>query len=228
MLGKVVSHREIAARWSYAEVTGRFASEYAQNHQDASSVALMEKIKTGTSFDDLDSAERGRLAVWFDTGYRHDFANAFNGWYQSFRCESWTKSQLARVRTLPVIDPLGQCRSLAFLSYLAHPRRQLPNGDLDMRDAANAADAIRIDTPFEQREPLIVGHWDNSAKLMLWEGNFRAVLFSRTVDPDAQSWSGYLTKVTGLENPERVKMGRGLRSYLRPERAPRDLLRGSR
>jgi hypothetical protein len=73
MLGKIVGHREIAARWSYAEITGRFASAYIQNHQDSGSVALISKIRNGASFDNLDGAERERLALWFDTGYRRDF-----------------------------------------------------------------------------------------------------------------------------------------------------------
>src|SRR5262249_44763726 len=102
-----------------------------------------------------------------------------------FRCESWTKSQLARVHTLPIIDPLGQGRSLAFLSYLAHPRKCLHGGGPDQRDPAVAADAVAIATPFVQKEPLIIVHWDDG-KLTLWEGNFRAVLFARTADPDAE------------------------------------------
>ncbi|WP_156944632.1 hypothetical protein [Bradyrhizobium sp. Ec3.3] len=108
-----------------------------------------------------------------------------NNWYKSFRCESWTKSRLARVHTLPIIDPLGQGRSLAFLPYLAHPRRRLPNGQLEIRDAAVAADAVPINIPFVQQEPLVIGHWDDG-KLVLWEGNFRAVLFARTADPKAE------------------------------------------
>jgi hypothetical protein len=185
MLGKIASHREIAARWSYAEVTGRFAQAYAEAHTDPASIALIKRIKMGASFDDLGQAERDLLSTWFDTGYRRDYARALNGWYRSFRCESWTKSRLARVHTLPIIDPLGQGRSLAFLSYLAHPRRRLPNGDVDVRDPAVAADAVSIDTPFVQREPLVIGHWDDG-KLTLWEGNFRAVLFARTADPQAE------------------------------------------
>jgi hypothetical protein len=185
MLGKIVGHREIAARWSYAEITGRFASAYIQNHQDAGSVALISKIRNGAPFDNLDGAERERLAEWFDTGYRRDFANALHGWYRSFRCESWTKSQLARIHTLPYIDPLGRNRSLAFLSYLAHPRKRLPGGRLDAGDPAVAADAIPIDVPFVQLEPLIIGHWDDGT-LLLWEGNFRAALFFRTADPKAR------------------------------------------
>ncbi|UWU68195.1 hypothetical protein [Bradyrhizobium sp. NC92] len=185
MKGKIFTHREVAARWSYAEVTGRFAADYAANHQQPESVALMAKIKSGAPFDSLDAAERDRLGVWFDTGLRRDYANALNNWYNSFRCESWTKSQLARVHTLPIIDPLGQGRSLAFLSYLAHPRRRLPNGQLETRDPAVAADAVPINTPFAQQEPLVIGHWDDG-KLVLWEGNFRAVLFARTADPKAE------------------------------------------
>jgi hypothetical protein len=192
MLGKIVNHREVAARWSYAEVTGRFASAYVEAHQDAESVALITKIRNDASFDDLDEIERERLAVWFDTGYRKDYAKALNGWYKSFRCESWTKSQLARVHTLPIIDPLGQWRSLAFLSYLAYPRRRLPDGEPDVRDPAVAADMVPTDTPFVQREPLIIGHWDDG-KIVLWEGNFRAVLFARTADPKAEvlAWVPY-------------------------------------
>jgi hypothetical protein len=185
MIGRIVGHREVAARWSFVEITGRFASAYIENHWDAASVALIAKIKNGASFDDLGGAERERLALWFDTGFRADFSNALNGWYRSFRCESWTKSQLAKIHTLPAVDPLGRYRSLTFLSYLAHPRKRLPSGALDERDPAVAADAIPIDVPFVQPEPLIAGHWDDGT-LMLWEGNFRAVLFSRAADPEAE------------------------------------------
>ena len=184
-IGQIVSQREIAARWSFAEITGRFASEYIAAHRDRLSSDLIAKILGGAPYDELDEGERELLSHWFDTGYRKDYARALNGWYDSFRCESWTKSQLARVHTLPIIDPLKQGRSLAFLSYLAHPRHRLPNGDLEVRDAAVAADSIPIDTPFAQKEPLVIGHWDDG-KLTLWEGNFRAVLFARTADPAAQ------------------------------------------
>jgi hypothetical protein len=184
-IGQIVTHREVAARWSYAEIMGRFSADYEAAHQDAPSLNLIAKIKSGATFDTLIESERELLGQWFDTGYRKDYASALNGWYTSFRCESWTKSQLARVHTLPIIDPLEQGRSLAFLSYLAHPRHRLPNGDLEVRDPAVAADAIPIDTPFVQKEPLVIGHWDDG-KLTLWEGNFRAVLFARTADPKAE------------------------------------------
>jgi hypothetical protein len=185
MQSRIISQRELAARWSYAEVTGRFANEYIGRFQNSESIALIAKIAGATPFDILDAAEKERLSVWFETGYRKDYANAFNGWYKSFQCETWTKSQLARVHTLPVIDPLEQRRSLAFLSYLAHPRKRLPNGDIDIRDPAVAADSVPIATPFVQKEPLVIGHWDDG-KLTLWEGNFRAVLFARTSDPKAE------------------------------------------
>lgn len=115
---------------------------------------------------------------------RRKFSWALNEWYDSFRCESWTKSQLARVHTLPVVDPLGSDRQLAFLSYLAHPRRRLPNGDPEVRDPAVAADGVPLNEPFVQREPLVIGPWMDG-KLTLWEGNFRAVLFARSGDPSS-------------------------------------------
>jgi hypothetical protein len=184
-IGQVVTNREIAARWSYSEITGRFASLYAAAHTDSDSVKLIAKILDGASFDDIDDGERELLRRWFDTGLRRDFSWALNEWYDSFRCESWTKSQLARVHTLPVVDPLGSDRQLAFLSYLAHPRRRLPNGDPEVRDPAVAADGVPLNEPFVQREPLVIGHWMDG-KLTLWEGNFRAVLFARSVDPRAE------------------------------------------
>lgn len=185
MKGKIASNREIAARWSFAEITGRFANAYRQNHTDVVSVTLMAKIQGGALFDNLSPAEHYLLAQWFDTGYRRDYAYALNNWYRTFHCVSWTKSQLARVHTLPIIDPLEAGRSLAFLSYIAHPRKRLPNGQPDQRDPAVAADATPISMPFVQSEPLIVGHWSDG-KLTLWEGNFRAVLFARTADPAAE------------------------------------------
>ncbi|MCP3460440.1 hypothetical protein [Bradyrhizobium sp. CCGUVB23] len=48
-----------------------------------------------------------------------------------------------------------------------------------------AADAVPINIPFVQQEPLVIGHWDDG-KLVLWEGNCRAVLFARTADPKAE------------------------------------------
>jgi hypothetical protein len=198
MKGKVITHRELAARWSYAEITGRFASKYATNHQDPQSVALINKINNGISFGDLDQAERDQLANWFDTGYRRDCAKVFNAWYVSFRVESWTKSQLAAVYTLPINDPLGQGRSLTFGDYIAHARRRLPNGHVDIRDAAVAADSVPSATPFIQREPLVIGH-RSDGKLALWEGKFRACLFSRVADQDAQIlvWVPYEGKWPG-------------------------------
>jgi hypothetical protein len=158
MLGRIISQREVAARWSYAEVTGRFGNEYKSLFNDPESVALLAKVEGGVSFDHLDETKKDRLATWFSGGYRRDYANALNGWYRSFRCESWTKSQLARVHTLPIIDPLGQHRSLTLFSYLAHPRRRRPNGELETNDPAVAADAVPLDQQFMQTEPLIVGH----------------------------------------------------------------------
>jgi hypothetical protein len=74
---------------------------------------------------------------------------------------------------------------LDFLSYLAHPRSRLENGELNVNDPAVAADAVSVGTVFQQREPLIIGHWDDGS-IVLWEGNFRAVLFARTPDPLAE------------------------------------------
>jgi hypothetical protein len=160
MKGKIITHREVAARWSYAEITGRFAAEYATRHPEAASVALMTKIRSGTLFDDLNQAERDQLSNWFDTGYRRDYATVFNAWYRSFRGESWTKSQLAAVYTPSSTEPSGEGR-----------------------DAAVAADAVP--TASTQQEPLIIGHRDDG-KLALWEGTCRASLFARAADEDAQ------------------------------------------
>ncbi|MET4491642.1 hypothetical protein [Bradyrhizobium sp. LA7.1] len=185
MKGKIVTNREVAVRWSYAEVTGRFGAKYAAAHQEPESIALIAKILNGALFDDLDDTERKRLGAWFDTGLRSDFAGALNSWYTSFRCESWSKSELGVVYTLPIIDPLGRGRSFTFASYLAHPRKVLAGGSLDPNDPAVAADAVSPGTPFLQKEPLVVGHWGDG-KLVLWEGNFRAALFVRTADAEAE------------------------------------------
>lgn len=179
----IASSQEVAARWSFAEVTGRFATEYSQNHTDDASVALIAKIHNGAPFVSLNQTERDLLAHWFSTGYRQQMATTFYQWYTSFRLENWTKSKLARVHTLPIIDPLQQYRSLTFISYLAHPRKTI-NGTPDLRDPAVKADTVSMTTVFHQTEPLVIGHW-NDGRLVLWEGNFRAVLFARTPDPRA-------------------------------------------
>jgi hypothetical protein len=78
--GTIVTHREVAARWSYSEVTGRFASQYSQRYIDPDSVTLISKITSSVPFENLTDPEKQQLAEWFDTGYRQDYANAFNGW----------------------------------------------------------------------------------------------------------------------------------------------------
>lgn len=83
------------------------------------------------------------------------------------------------------------------MSYLAHPRRKRPDGTPDPVDAAVAADNVNIATPFVQKEPLIVGHWDNG-KLTLWEAIFEPYSLPELLTRPRKCWFGRLTKGNGL------------------------------
>jgi hypothetical protein len=74
MIGTIISRCELQARWSYAEVTGRFADTYRKNHTDSASVALLTKIADGAAFADLTHTDRDMLVGWFETGLRKDYA----------------------------------------------------------------------------------------------------------------------------------------------------------
>jgi hypothetical protein len=174
----VISRRELGARWSYAEVTGRFADTYRQNHTDSASVALLTKIADGTAFADLTRADRDMLVGWFETGLRKDYANAIQ-WYDTFKCESWSKDRLMRLNVIPLLDPQRQGRKVPLLSFLTSPR--FPEDS----DPRVAADKVPLDKPYRHEEPLVVGHWNDGLEV-LWEGYFRAALFARSEDPDAE------------------------------------------
>jgi hypothetical protein len=178
MIGMVISRREIEARWSYAEVTGRFADKYRQNHTDPDSVALLRKIEGGAAFADLTQTDRDMLTGWFETGFRNDFAAGMK-WYDTFKCESWRKERLMRLNVVPRLDPKGRGRKVSLHDFLTSP---LPDEDSHPRVAANK---VSRDTPYQQKEPLIVGHWDDGLEV-LWEGYFRATLFARSEDRDAE------------------------------------------
>ena len=170
-LGRVVEPKELAARWSFCEVTGRFSREYRDRHRDPDSLALLEKITAGLTFDELTDADHALLAAWFQTGFRSDFANAMR-WYESFVCESWTAERLSNLCVIPSVEPdrrrLGALLSSPGRDELADPRAALalvPPGE-----------------NFKHAEPLVVGHWDDGLQV-LWEGYFRALLFLRSAKP---------------------------------------------
>jgi hypothetical protein len=178
MIGTVISRRELEARWSCAEVAGRFADDYRKYQTDPASVALLKKIADSAAFADLTHTDRDMLAEWFETGYRRDFANAMK-WYDTFKCESWSKEKLMRLNAVPRLDPQWQGRTVPLLSFLTSPR------PLEDSDARVAADKVPLNEPYQHKEPLVLGHWDNGLEV-LWEGYFRAALFARSEDPDAE------------------------------------------
>ena len=171
MLGKIVKPAEVAARWSFCEITGRFAGEYRERHRDPDSAALIAKIMTGLAFDDLTDADHARLADWFHTGFRSDFANAMR-WYDAFICESWTAERLSNLCVMPSVEPdrrrLGSLTNSPGRDEIANPRVALAR--------------IPHDEIYKHGEPLVVGHWDDGLPV-LWEGYFRAMLFLRSAKP---------------------------------------------
>jgi hypothetical protein len=179
MIGTIISRCELRARWSYAEVTGRFADTYRKNHTDSASVALLTKIADGAVFADLTHTDRDILVGWFETGLRKDYANAMQ-WYDTFKCESWSKEKLMRLNVLPCLDPQRQGRIVPLLSFLTSPR-SLEDSD----DPRVAADKVPLNERYRHKEPLVVGHWDNGLEV-LWDGYFRAALFARSEDPNAE------------------------------------------
>jgi hypothetical protein len=179
MKGTIVSPLEVQARWSWAEIAGRHAARYRAVHPEPDDLALQDQIVAGTSFDSLPGRDKARLAHWFQTGYRSDYANAF-GWYQSFICQAWTKDQLLQLCALPRLDPQRRWQLVPLLSFLLSPAD--PN---DPDDPRVAAQRVPLDQPFTQTEPLVLGHWDDGTEV-LWEGYFRAALFLRSEDRDAQ------------------------------------------
>ncbi len=181
--GMIISRRELQSRWSYSELTGRFAPFYANNHVGEADRLLMARIQQGVAYDDLDRAAKDMLAHWCETGFRSDFSNALRNWYDTFRCERWTKDRLLRIGCLAVFDPLKQERIVPLLSFLASARTNPVTGEIDPGDPRIKADSVPFDQPFVQAEPLIAGHWDNGEEV-LWEGYFRATLFCR-----AAGWS---------------------------------------
>jgi hypothetical protein len=171
MIGKVIPTAELQARWSYAEIDGRFKQYYIVDSD------LRQKAADHVPFDELTQNEMSLLTRLNITGYRKDFALILST-IKTFQCESWTKEQLLRVYTLPILDPRRQKRHVPLLSFLTAPRF---NEDTDPR--VNA-DKVPLDTPFYQREPLIVGYWNYGVQV-LYEGYFRAALFIRSENPNA-------------------------------------------
>jgi hypothetical protein len=178
MIGTVIGRYELAARWSYAEVSGRFADEYRKRHPDSASIALRTKIANGAAFTDLSHTDHDMLVEWFETGVRSDFANAMR-WYVSFKCESWSKEKLMRLNVVPRLDPQKKGRIVPLLSFLTSPR------PLEDSDPRVTADKVPLNEPYLQKEPLVIGHWNDGLEV-LWDGYFRAALFARSEDPDAE------------------------------------------
>jgi hypothetical protein len=177
MLGRIVPTREVQARWSFAEITGRFKHEYSGRFHDVTDVALIAKIQGGQAFESLTPGEKETLARWNETGFRHDFADAFR-WYGTFRAESWSKEQLLRLNVVPTLDPQRRRRVVPLLSFLTAPRFS------EATDPRVQADRVPLDEPLQLVEPLITGHW-GTGEQVLWEGYFRAALFVRSEDLDA-------------------------------------------
>jgi hypothetical protein len=115
------------------------------------------------------------LADWFETGLRSDFANSMRQWYDTFECQSWSKERLMRLKVIPRLD----ARKVPLLSFLTSPR------PLEDSDPRVAADKVPLNVAYLQKEPLISAHWDDGVEV-LWEGYFRAALFARSEDPDAE------------------------------------------
>jgi hypothetical protein len=178
MFGKIISREELQARWSYSEMTGRFAADYPSG-------PLKTKIEQRALFESLSAAEHTELTQMNLTGLRKGMAWTMAN-ITHYRCESWTKEQFLRLHALLILDPTHKnARHVPLLSFFMSPRFRNPDGSLQETDPRVQADKVPLEQLFVQRDPLIIGYWPDGVQV-LFEGYFRAHLFLRSENPNAQ------------------------------------------
>ncbi len=163
---------ELKARWLYAEVLSPYfgplhAAKGLHEHAE-----LRRKIEAGAAFVDLSAAERGVLASALEAR-RGAYAAFYFGIAPNqgpYRRERWTRDEvLARLTT---VHALGHLPFSEFVA--ASPPPDTPN-DPRVRAAA-------WNGPFVQPEAGIAVHYEG--RLLLLEGNGRAVAFLRLATPE--------------------------------------------
>ena len=173
MLGSVISSGDVQARWAYAEIS---SSRFGWCFKEAllAFPELLQKARRHAPFDDLAPDEKRRLRD------AHAYCREFSLWFFNrppndglYRCEAWSKADMARLWTIAVFG------SKPFMEFLA----DIPDAS-DESDPRNISPEFISEDDYIQHEPGVVCLIDGGC--MLIEGYRRSVLFMKFAASDAQ------------------------------------------
>lgn len=181
-IGNRVTRRVLKARWAYSELTStRVGYKYEANYKNGDNTHVFEYARANKPFEELDESDTSHL-VTMNEHYRAGFQEAL-ATSEVYECAAWTKDELSRVLTIPVLDPQRKNRNVPFLSYAIAPPFRRPDGTVEMTDPRAVAETIPLDKRTLQHEP--VPAIRVNGRYMLLDGYLRSILFMRSEDPDA-------------------------------------------
>ena len=167
VIGQVATHKEIKARWAYAEVRSTRFPVYP--HLTAS---LQKRLDGGANFDDLTEADWDELIEGLVKARNQKIVD--NVGTRSYRVVEWSIVELMGCLVLPSYDAAKQGMMTQYSIFDSSPRWVDAQGNPDVSDARVAAEAIgRPLGPHGGAIAIDVG----GGKLLLLEGYTRSQLF---------------------------------------------------
>ena len=201
MIGVHATAHEVKARWAYHElISDRFGKQYI----GAGPKHIHDMAAAKDPFSVLMPADHDELIKMLE---RRDVALASRvDSSPTYRCEAWTKGQLAHAWALPVFDAPAKKNLVPYFDFYIGTPNTGPGGTVEDNDPRVVARSIPHGTPFDQaHEPVVIV--GKQANYVLLKGYLRSILFMR---------AGHLSQrllawVPFVARPRRPKAERAVR-----------------
>ena len=200
MIGVHVTAHQVKARWAYHEL---ISARFGKNYLGAGPKHIHDMAAAKNPFSVLTPADHDELVKMLERGRHPEFTSYVDG-SPMYRCEAWTKGQLAHTWALPVFDAPAKKKLVPYYDFYIGTPNTGAGGTAEDSDPRVAARTIPQGTPFNQaHEPVvIVGKPD---QYVLVEGYFRSILFMRFGDLSQRllAWVPFVA-TPRIPRPERV------------------------
>jgi hypothetical protein len=176
MIGLRAPALEVKARWAFGELT---SSRFRKMYAGIGPKQIHDTAAAKNPFSVLTADDHKTLAQMLDRARPERAAQVDAS--PLYRCEPWTKGQLAHAWALPDFHPPEKRRPLPYYDFYLGPPNTGPGGTPENTDPRVEAQRIPAGTPFNQfHEPVVVA--GTPTQYLLLEGYFRSIMFMRAGD----------------------------------------------
>ncbi len=176
-IGAQITAHEAKARWAYSEL---LSDRFGKNYVGVGPAHIHDRANAKNPFSTLMQADHDELVKMLGRG-RDPTLTPNVDLSPTYRCEAWTKGQLAHAWALPAFNTPSKQRPMPYYDFYTGRPNTGPGGLAEDSDPRVAARAVPYGTPFnQQHEPVIV--IGQPGEYVLLEGYLRSIIFMRSSD----------------------------------------------